>query len=524
MIRKSLSADVEIPAVSLPEYLFTAAAGFADRTALVDGPSGRSYTYGEFEEHVRNFAANLARRGFRKGDSFAVYSPNLPEYAIAFLGVVLAGGVVTTVNPLYTEDELAKQISVASAVYLVTISVFKDKALAAAKQSGVKEVFSFDPADGTTPFAELLVPDADRPHVEIDPFRDLLVLPYSSGTTGVSKGVMLTHHNVVANICQIHGLEGYKPTAPDDVVIGVLPFFHIYGMVVIMIAALVTGSKIITMPRFDMEQFLALIEQYKVTRAALVPPIIIGLTKHPAVDLYDLSSLEYINSGAAPLGDEVSVACGKRLDCLITQGYGLTETSPVTHSNPYIPSKIKHGSAGLALPLTETRIVDVETGESLGNLERGEVLIRGPQVMQGYLNNAQATSETIDDDGWLHTGDIGYIDEDQYLYVIDRLKELIKYKGFQVAPAELEAVLLTHNSIVDAAVIPSPDEEAGEVPKAFVVLKGDVTGEQIMAFVAERVAPHKRIRRIEVCNEIPKSLSGKILRRVLVEQERASSG
>ncbi len=524
MIRKSLSADVDIPMLSLPDFLFRHSAEFVDRTALVDGPSGRSYTYGEFEEHVRNFAANLALRGFSKGEAFAIYSPNLPEYAIAFFGVALAGGVVTTVNSLYTADELARQITDASARYILTIDLFKENALNAAASCGVQEVFSFDNAVGTTAFAELLTPNANRPLITVDPLHDLLVLPYSSGTTGMSKGVMLTHHNVVANISQIHGLDGYRATTPDDVVIGVLPFFHIYGMVVIMITAMVTGSKIVTMPRFDMEQFLGFIQQYKVTRAALVPPIIIGLTKHPAVDQYDVSSLEYVNSGAAPLGEDASTACSERLGCLITQGYGLTETSPVTHSNPYEPSKIKHGAAGLALPGTETRIVDVDTGESLGVNEKGEVLIRGPQVMKGYLNNPQATRETIDAEGWLHTGDIGYVDEDEYLFVIDRLKELIKYKGFQVAPAELEAVLLTHQCIADAAVIPSPDADAGEIPKAFVVLKREVSAQQIMAYVTERVAPYKKIRRVEFCDEIPKSLSGKILRRVLVEQEREARG
>jgi len=332
---------------------------------------------------------------------------------------------------------------------------------------------------------------------------------------------MLTHANVVANLVQVQSTDGFKPTTPADTVIGVLPFFHIYGMVVIMIATLVTGATVVTMPRFDMEEFLSLIEKYKVTRAPLVPPIVVGLTKHPSVDNYDLSSLQYINSGAAPLGEEASNACGERLNCLVTQGYGLTETSPVTHINPYDAEKIKHGSAGLAVPDTETRIIDLDTGESLGANQQGEVLIRGPQVMQGYLNNAEATANTIDDEGWLHTGDIGYHDEDNYLFVIDRLKELIKYKGFQVAPAELEALLLADNRVADAAVIPVSDEDAGEIPKAFVVLKDsneDIN--QVVEEINAQVAPHKKIRSMEVATEIPKSLSGKILRRVLIDLER----
>ncbi len=522
MVVTSQADDVQLPEVSLPEFLLAHTRKHGDNIALIDGPGGRSFTYSEFTALVENFAANLAERGFSKGDTIAIYSPNCPEYAIAFIGTALAGGIVTTVNPLYTVDELTKQLKDSSARYLITTGFFKDNAIAAAQAVAVKEVLTFDDAEGTTAFSELLVSNEKLPEIMIDSKNDILVLPYSSGTTGVSKGVMLTHYNVVSNLTQVNGMVGYKPITSNDVVLGVLPFFHIYGMVVIMISGLMSGATIVTTPRFDMEEFLAFIEKYKITRASLVPPIIVGLTKHPAVDKYDLSSLEYITSGAAPLGEDVSTACGQRLDCLITQGYGLTETSPVTHVNPYTPAGIKHGSAGLALPNTETRIVDIETGGSLGANQSGEVYIRGPQVMKGYLNNPQATADTIDSEGWLHTGDIGYFDEDEYLFVVDRLKELIKFKGFQVAPAELEAVLLSNPSIADAAVIPSPDQDAGEVPKAFVVLKEEISVDQIMEFVAERVAPHKKIRLVEVCDEIPKSLSGKILRRVLVERERES--
>jgi acyl-CoA synthetase (AMP-forming)/AMP-acid ligase II len=269
-----------------------------------------------------------------------------------------------------------------------------------------------------------------------------------------------------------------------------------------------------------MEQFLQLIQTYHVTRCNLVPPIVLGLAKHPLVEQYNVSSLKFITSGAAPLGADLSSACGARLDCLVTQGYGLTETSPVTHVSPTIQAKVKPASVGRAIPNTETMIVDVNTGQPLGHNADGEVWIRGPQVMQGYLNNPGATVATLDSEGWLHTGDIGHVDEDGYLYIVDRLKELIKYKGFQVAPAELEAILLSNPAIADAAVIPSPDEEAGEIPKAFVVLKGDISPDEIMDFVAGQVAPHKKIRLVEITDEIPKSLSGKILRRVLVDRER----
>jgi acyl-CoA synthetase (AMP-forming)/AMP-acid ligase II len=303
------------------------------------------------------------------------------------------------------------------------------------------------------------------------------------------------------------------------VTIAVLPFFHIYGLSVLLNMMLEKGCTLVTLARFELETFLKALQDYKVTRAYLVPPIVLGLTKHPIVDSFDLKSLRMINSGAAPLGGDVQQALAKRLGCIVKQGYGLTETSPVTHMNP--DDKVRYGASGMAIRNTECRIVDTATGKDLDVNERGELWIRGPQVMRGYLNNPQATRETITEDGWLKTGDIAYRDDDGYYFVVDRVKELIKYKGMQVAPAELEALLLTHPAIADAAVIPSADEEAGEVPKAFVVLKGDVTPEAIMAFVAERVAPHKRIRKLELVQQIPKSPSGKILRRVLVEKERA---
>jgi acyl-CoA synthetase (AMP-forming)/AMP-acid ligase II len=289
--------------------------------------------------------------------------------------------------------------------------------------------------------------------------------------------------------------------------------------------SLAQGATIVTMPRFELEQFLELVQKHKVTRVNLVPPILVGLAKHPIVDKYDLSSLIELFSGAAPLGKELANEVKNRIGCRVVQGYGLTETSPVTHVyNLTLTETDKLSSVGPAIPNTEVMVVDVKTGQPLGRNENGEIWIRGPQVMKGYLNNPDATDATLDDDGWLHTGDIGYVDEDGFFYIVDRLKELIKYKGYQVAPAELEALLLSHPAIADVAVIPSPDEEAGEVPKAFVVLKAEATPEAIMDWVAERVSPQKKVRRVEFVDSVPKSLSGKILRRVLVEQERAKMG
>ena len=520
MIFRSPYPDVNIPEVPLTPLVLRKAAEVPDKPALIDGPSGRTITYGQLAGAVRLVASSLVARGFKKGDVFAIFSPNIPEYAIAFHAVSLVGGINTTASPLYTADELAFQLNDSGAKYLITIPMFLEKALEAAKKSKVEEVFVFGEAEGATPFAALMKGDGKVPEAGINPLEDLVVLPYSSGTTGLPKGVMLTHHNLVANILQTEGIETITGA---DVLVGILPFFHIYGMLVIMNASLYHGATIITMPRFDMEQFLQLIEKYKISRAHLVPPIVLGLAKHPIVDQYDLSSLKVIVSGAAPLGPELTQAAMGRLHCLIKQGYGLTETSPVTHIDLDDPTKTKPGSVGVLIPNTEVRIVDNVAGEDLGVNARGEVWIRGPQVMKGYLNNPAATAMTIDSEGWLHTGDIGYVDEDAHFYIVDRVKELIKYKGMQVAPAELEAVLLSHPAVADAAVIPSPDEEAGEVPKGFVVLKGEATPEAIMEFVAGKVAPHKKIRLLEIVDQIPKSASGKILRRILVDQERAKA-
>jgi acyl-CoA synthetase (AMP-forming)/AMP-acid ligase II len=520
MIYRSPYPDVDIPNVSLQDHLFEHAAKYTDKPALIDGPTGRTLTYGQLVTAVQSTAAGLAARGFGKGDVFAIYSPNVPDYAIAFLGVATAGGINTTVNPLYTADELRRQLLDSEATLLVTIPQFLDKAITAAAGTQVAEVFVFGEAEGATPFATLAKEGGAPPAVDINPQEDLVALPYSSGTTGLPKGVMLTHHNLVANLCQTHLVE---QLSDKEILIGILPFYHIYGMVVIMSGAIRAGGTVVTMPRFDLEQFLELLQTYGVTMAYLVPPIVLALAKHPLVDNYDLSKLQNILSGAAPLPEPVAKACIDRHDVILRQGYGLTETSPVTHANGK-DREIKHASVGFALPSTEYRVIDLRTKTDAETGQLGEVWIRGPQVMKGYLKNPEATSDMVDDDRWLHTGDIGYADEDGYLFVVDRVKELIKYKGMQVAPAELEAVIQAHPAVADVAVIPVPMLEVGEIPKAFVVLKPNAraTDEEIMAHVAACVAPHKKVRRVEFIDAIPKVPSGKILRRVLRDQERAA--
>ncbi len=505
--------SISLPALPLTPYILERAGQLADKVAFIDGVTGRTMTYGAFEDAVRRQAGGWLEDGLAVGEVVAVMAPNCPEYGVIFHAVALAGGVVTTVNPTYTAGEVHHQLVDSGATRLVTIPMFHETVTAAIVDSPVKEVYVIGEADGCTSIAELAgTPLVEQVPVELD---DVVVLPYSSGTTGLAKGVMLTHRNLVSNIEQ--ALATITPHE-DDAFVAVLPFFHIYGMQVIMNLGLRAGATIVTMPRFDLEQFLSLHQEHRLTRGFVAPPMVVALAKHPVVDNYDLSALRWILSGAAPLSADLAIECGQRLGCDVVQGYGMTELSPVSHATP--SGMFKPGSVGVTVPNTEVSIVDPVTGSSLGVDQDGEVWVRGPQVMKGYLNNEAATRSTIDDDGWLHTGDIGHIDADGHLFIVDRLKELIKYKGFQVPPAELEALLLTHPQIADAAVIGLPDDEAGEIPAAYIALKQgqDTTAADIQQFVADKVASYKQIRKVTFIDAIPKSASGKILRRVLREQ------
>ena len=500
---------------------------FLQHAAIVAIRDGEPFIAG----FVARCRAALTSRGFAGGDVLCLYSPNVPEYAGVFFAVAELGGVNTTANPAYGADELTRQLKDSGAKILVTAPHLVEKARAAASAAGVSEVVTWGEAAGCTPFAAFVAiaagesiesgargapahadsRDGGRAH-------DLVALPYSSGTTGLPKGVMLTHRNLVANLAQIDFVDS---TEPGDHLVGVLPFFHIYGLVVVLCGVLRKGGCVVTMPQFDLEQYLRLTATYGARRAYLVPPIALALAKNPIVDQFDLSRLKFVTSGAAPMGRELEESCAARIGCMVKQGYGMTEASPVTHFTPEDPAFARPGSCGLLVPNTECRIVNLETKKDVAPGEHGELLIRGPQIMQGYLNNPDATAQSIDDDGWLHTGDVGYADADGFFYIVDRLKEFIKYKGLQVAPAELEAVLLTHAAVADCAVIPMADAEAGEVPKAFVVMRHDVTSEKLMEYVAGVVASFKKVRSVEFIAKIPKSPSGKILRRELIALERS---
>ncbi len=511
IIHTSPLPAVDIPDVPVTEYVLRHATDSPDVVALLDGPTGRSYTYGQLAGMVASFAGGLAVRGLGPGDTIALMAPNIPEYAVVFHGAAVAGVAVSTINPTYTAEEVRFQLQDSASKLLVTIGMFVDTAKEAADGTDVSDIVVLgDAPAGTVPFTDVLGEPISQVPVDVE--SQIVVLPYSSGTTGLPKGVMLTHRNLVANLCQI---EGGLEVEDGEIALAVLPFFHIYGMQVLMNGLLAAGSTIITVPRFDLEQVLQIIQDRKVTRFFAVPPIVLAFAKHPMVDQYDLSSLRQVFSGAAPLSAELALEAGDRIGCEVVQGYGMTEMSPVSHLTPI--GGFKPGTCGVTVPNAECRIVSPETGEDQPVGGEGELWVRGPMVMAGYLNNPEATAVTVDVDGWLHTGDVGVIDTDGHLTIVDRVKELIKFKGFQVAPAELEALLLTHPAVADAAVIGVPDEEAGEIPKAFVVLKPgqEVTESDITEFTRGHVATYKVIHHVEFAEAIPKSASGKILRRLL---------
>jgi acyl-CoA synthetase (AMP-forming)/AMP-acid ligase II len=517
------SEYADVPPVDLPihQAVLGRAAEFGDAPALIDGTDGTTLTYQQVDRFHRRVAAGLAAAGVRKGDVLALHSPNTVAFPLAFYAATRAGASVTTVHPLATAEEFAGQLTDSAARWIVTVSPLLDSARrAAGLAGGVREIFVCDSAPGHRSLADMLAATAPEPSVAIDPVTDVAALPYSSGTTGTPKGVMLTHRQIATNLAQLHPA---MPAEPGDRVLAVLPFFHIYGLTALMNAPLRQGATVVVLPRFDLEPFLAAIQHHRITDLYVAPPIVLALAKHPLVAQYDLSSLRRIVSAAAPLDARLAAACSRRLGLPpVGQAYGMTELSPGTHVVPRdAMAAAPPGTVGKLIAGTEMRIVSLDDpGEDLGTGESGEILIRGPQVMKGYLGRPEATVAMIDADGWLHTGDVGHVDAEGWLFIVDRVKELIKYKGFQVAPAELEALLLTHPGIADAAVIGVYDEDGTEIPQAYVVRQPTAAGlteSEVMMYVAERVAPYKRVRRVTFTGEVPRAASGKILRRRLRE-------
>jgi acyl-CoA synthetase (AMP-forming)/AMP-acid ligase II len=512
--------DVHIPDIGLTQFVMQHASRLGDKTAVVCAVTRQSYSYTQLAHAIDRASAGFHKCGVRKGHVVGIVSANAPDFTVAFLALAAIGAVVSTVNPNSTAAEIARQFNDSSAMMLVTSEAMFDKCAEVKQQvPTVRQIVVLGECAGATPFSALLNCTDAPPHVSIDARNDLVALPYSSGTAGLPKGVMLTHRNLVANLCQTFGPGA--ALGETDRILAVLPFYHIYGLVTIMNGALSVGATLVTLPKFDFELFLETIESQRITYINVVPPILLSLAKHASVDRFDLRTLQHVHCGAAPLGEELAAACSERLGAVVRQGYGLTETSPVTHTHPHSGVVAKYGSVGPPVANTECRIVHLETSEDVARGERGELWVRGPQVMRGYLHNKVATDQVLTAEGWFRTGDVAVADEEGWFTIVDRVKELIKYNGMQVAPAELEALLLSHRHIADAAVIPVADEVAGQIPKAFIVPRSAITAEEVIAFVAERVAPYKKVRAVEFVDSIPRSPSGKILRRVLVDREQS---
>jgi acyl-CoA synthetase (AMP-forming)/AMP-acid ligase II len=519
MIFRSPHPDIEIPDVPITDYVLRHSTRLASKAALIDSVTRRSLSYADLAHAIDRTASGLADIGVRQGDVVAVYAPNSIEHVIAFHAIASLGAIVSEVNHTYLPHEVAQQLRAHHGSWLITTDELLNRAEEAASSTNVRQIVVIGEAGHHLSFASLLESDDLAPRPSIEPGTDVVAILSSSGTTGAPKGVLLTHTNLVAMAAQA---QAVGEATEHDVFPGQLPFFHAFGVLTTLTSVLAAGATSVILARFELGAFLQLIQEFRVTRTFAVPPILVQLAKAPIVDDYDLSSLSSIACGAAPLSAELEEAVTTRIGCRVKQGYGMTEIVP-THFLPHDAPPSKQGSVGVCVANTETRVVDPETGLDRGPGQPGELWHRGPQAMKGYLDQPEATAATKDAGGWIHSGDLGYVDEDGYFYIVDRLKELIKYKAYQIAPAELEALLLTHPSVADAAVVRYPDDDAGEIPKAFVVARSPIEADELMAWVAERVAPYKKVRRVEFIDAIPKSAAGKILRRELIERDRLAT-
>ncbi|OJV91484.1 MAG: hypothetical protein BGO39_21770 [Chloroflexi bacterium 54-19] len=518
--------SINYPVHPYDELLTRTVQKFPENTALVF--KDISLTYRELDGLVNSFANALLELGVKQGDRVCLFMTNRPEFIVSWFAIARIGATISPMNPSYKEREVAYQLSNSEAVGIVVQNELLPLVQAAMPDApNLRLIITAGPgqaanADGTYSFAKLVKSHPSTPPAKPEiGWDDLLALPYSSGTTGLPKGVLLSHRNLVCNAYQMVGSS--RININDNLML-FLPFYHIYGTM-LMGSGILAGAKAVLMERFEPVECMRLIKAHKITLFYSVPPVLVMLTNWPLLKEQDLSSIRHVMSGAAPLAPEVARRFQQMTGVTVLQGYGLTEASPLTHINPvYDERLIKTETVGLPVHDTEQKIVDIETGEKeLGPGEVGELIVRGPQVMQGYWNAPEATAATLRN-GWLFTGDIGSMDEEGYVIISDRKKEMIKYKGFGIAPAEIEALLFEHPAVADVAVIPKPDEEAGEIPKAFVVLRATadpITPDDLVKWANGKLAGYKNLREVEFIDAIPKNPSGKLLRRVLKDRERA---
>lgn len=524
-IWRSTREEIRIPedeTVDVVEWLHqrTPDRDVGDQLAMVDVATEERLTYREFKVKFQTVAAGLSNLGVKHGDVVLLMAPNSVWFPVICFGVMSLGCVITTVNPICTTWEISKQVKDSGAVIAITTEPLYCKLESIGLPTIIMGAKENTLPKNTISFSTVLGADHRKAPRVRRKQSDTAALLYSSGTTGLSKGVVLSHRNIIAVAMQLH-LDA-PSVDRDRRYVCTLPMFHVYGLAVLVLGQLTRGRRtsLIILPKFEVELFLRSLEKYRVTDIALVPPMVLLLAQSEIAKQYDLSSVLQVSSGAAPLGKDLMESLQTRFPTWeVRQGFGMTETSGLATVTLCQSDRSHFGSAGELVSSMEARVVEVKTERNLPPYGQGEICVRGPTIMQGYLNNPEATAATIDSEGWLHTGDLGYFDELGRVWIVDRLKELIKYKGYQVAPAELEALLLTHPRIMDAAVVPQPDEEAGEVPIAYVVLapNSSLTEGQIMTWVARQVSHYKRLRRVLFMAQIPKSASGKILRKDLVQ-------
>jgi len=538
---------IDYPQKTLHQFLKETSTQFPDKVAIHF--LGRELTFKEVYDQSLKLANYLINIGLEKGDRVAIMLPNCPQAVISYYGVLMAGGIVVQTNPLYTERELEYQLNDSGAEILITLDLLypkaaKMKAITPVKHlivTGIKDYLPFlkrllyplvqkkqqqvivkiEEKDDEKLFSSIIdANEAREIEISVDPIEDVALLQYTGGTTGFPKAAMLTHHNLISNTLMA-SYWMYRCERGKESILGVLPFFHVYGMTAVMNLSIMEGYKMILLPRFDPETTLKTIQKQRPTLFPGAPTIYIALLNHPKLKNYDLSSIKACISGSAPLPVEVQEQFEKVTGGKLIEGYGLTEASPVTHANFLWDGERIKGSIGVPWPDTEARIISLETGEDAKVKEIGELIVRGPQIMKGYWNKPDET-EAVLRDGWLYTGDLGYIDEHGYFYIVDRKKDMIIASGYNIYPREVEEVLYEHPKIQEAVVIGVPDAYRGETVKAFIVLKegAECSEEELRAFMKGKLAPYKVPKIYEFRKELPKTAVGKILRRALAEEEK----
>ncbi|MFC1932701.1 long-chain fatty acid--CoA ligase [Chloroflexota bacterium] len=509
---------IDYPEAPLFEFLSSTAKKYPANIAF--SCQDRKLSYGELDTLTSQLAFGLNELGIKKRDRVALFLPNSLEFIIGYYGILKAGGTVTPANSLNKRDELKHQLNDSEAVAIITSENSYPMVKEIKDETRLKAIILADSerTNGGISLSKLLAKYPPSPsEVDLKPKEDIAAIEYTGGTTGLPKGAMLTHYNLVANAMQNATWLGWNN---KDIIIGLLPFYHSWGACTCLNSPIYSGARVVILPRFDVQELLMTIKKEKATVLYGAASIFTMLVNNPIITEYDLSSLKYVKAGAMPIPPQIQERWEQVTGVRMILGYGLSEASPETHNSP--PKRVKPGTIGIPIMDTDARIVDEETGETeLPPGKAGELVIRGPQVMKEYLNRPEDSKEALRN-GWLYTGDLAVMDEEGYFSIVDRKKEIIKYKGYTIAPAEVEAVLYKHPSVKECAVVGVPDALAGELPKAYVVLKAEYTlsEDELIKFCEQRVAPYKKIRQVEFIKEIPKTQVGKVLRRVLKDKER----